>query len=146
VYSTDRQKTRAVFFRAWQRHRQQLPLEGIENIIVAVALRHPEYHRLLENPDAHEDRDYPPELGAANPFLHLGLHVAIEEQLSIDRPPGLRARYRALLEKFGDEHAAQHRMLDCLGETLWHAERERTPPSDADYLECLRRLTQERGY
>jgi hypothetical protein len=64
------------------------------------------------------------------------------EQLSIDRPPGLRAHYRALLEKFGDEHEAQHRILDCLGETLWRADRDQTPPSDADYLEYLHRLVQ----
>ena len=145
MFADDRKQARAVFFRAWQHHRRQLPLEGIEKIIVAVAMRHPEYHALLENPDTHEDRDYPPEAGAANPFMHLSLHVAIEEQLSIDRPPGLRACYRALLEKFGDEHEAHHRMLDCLGETLWRAERDRTPPSDSDYLECLRRQAEERG-
>jgi hypothetical protein len=145
VYTDDRKQARAVFFRAWQRHRRQLPLDGIEKIIVAVALRHPEYHTLLENSDAQEDRDYSPEIGEANPFLHLGLHVAIEEQLSIDRPPGLRACYQALLKKFGDEHAAQHRMLDCLGETLWRAERDRTPPNDVDYLECLRRLVQNQS-
>jgi len=144
VFVADRKQARAVFFRAWQRHRQQLPLEGVEKIIVAVALRHPEYHALLENPDTHEDRDYPPEMGTANPFMHLGLHVAIEEQLSTDRPPGIRDCYLSLLKKSGDEHEAQHRMLDCLGETLWRAERERAPPSDADYLECLRRLADER--
>lgn len=143
MFSDDRQQTRAVFFRAWQHHRQRLPLEGIEKIIVAVVLRHPEYHALLENPDRHADQDYLPETGQANPFLHLGLHVAIEEQLSVDRPPGVRDCYRALLEKLGDEHAAQHRMLDCLGETLWRADRDQTPPSEQDYLECLRRLAQE---
>ncbi|MBI5612616.1 MAG: DUF1841 family protein [Gammaproteobacteria bacterium] len=143
MFTDDRQQTRAVFFRAWQRHRQRLPLEGIENIIVAVALRHPEYHALLENPDAHEDRDYPPESGRVNPFLHLGLHVAIEEQLSVDRPPGVRECYLALLKQFSDEHAAQHRMLDCLGEMLWRAERERTAPSETHYLDCLRRAARE---
>ena len=141
MFGADRKQARAVFFRAWQRHRQRQPLEGVENIIVTVALRHPEYHALLENPDGHEDRDYPPESGAANPFLHLSLHVAIEEQLSLERPPGLRVCYQALLKKLGDEHEAQHRMLECLGETLWRADRDRTPPSDSEYLECLRRLT-----
>jgi hypothetical protein len=145
VFAADRQQTRAVFFRAWQRHRRAEPLEGIEQIIVAVALRHPEYHALLENPDAHEDRDYPPELGAANPFMHLGLHVAIEEQLSTDRPPGVRDCYLSLLKKSGDEHVAQHCVLECLGEALWRAGRERAPPNDAEYLECLRLRAQDRS-
>ena len=145
MFGDDRQQTRAVFFRAWQRHRQRLPLDGIEKIIVAVVLRHPEYHALLENPDRHADQDYLPETGQANPFLHLGLHVAIEEQLSIDRPPGVCDCYRALLEKLGDQHEAEHRMLDCLGEMLWRAERDRSAPSETTYLDCLHRRAEERG-
>lgn len=141
----DRKQARAVFFRAWQHHRQRLPLEGIEKIIVAVVLRHPEYHALLENPDRHEDQDYLPETGEANPFLHLGLHVAIEEQLSIDRPPGVRDCYRALLEKIGDQHEAEHRMLDCLGEMMWRAERDRAVPNESAYLDCLCRWAEEGG-
>ena len=42
-----------------------------------------------------------------NPFLHLSLHLAIEEQLSIDQPPGIRASFEALAEKRG-EHDAKH--------------------------------------
>jgi hypothetical protein len=139
----DRNQARAVFFRAWQRHSRNLPLEGIEKLIIAVILRHPEYHALLDDPEDHHDRDYPPELGETNPFLHLGMHVAIEEQLSIDRPPGLRNLYAALLKKTGDEHETQHLMLDCLGETLWRATRAESAPNDADYIDCLRRLTQD---
>ncbi len=145
MFSDDRQQTRAVFFRAWQHHRERLPLDAIEKIIVAVVLRHPEYHALLEHPDRHADQDYLPETGQANPFLHLGLHVAIEEQLSIDRPPGVRECYRSLLKHCGDEHEAQHRMLDCLGEMLWRAERDRTAPSETAYLDCLRRRAEAHG-
>ncbi len=145
MFTDDRKQARAVFFRAWQHHRQHLPFEGIEKIIVAVVLRHPEYHVLLENPDRHANQDYLPETGQANPFLHLGLHVAIEEQLSIDRPPGVRDCYQTLVKHSGDEHEAQHRMLDCLGEMLWRAERDRTAPSETAYLDCLRRLTAKRG-
>jgi len=145
VATDDRKQARAVFFHAWQHHRQKLPLAGIEKIIVAVVLRHPEYHALLENPDDHADQDYLPEMGEANPFLHLGLHVAIEEQLSIDRPPGVRNCYQSLLKQLGDEHDAQHRMLDCLGEMMWRAERDRTAPNETAYLDCLRLQAEEHG-
>ncbi len=145
MFTDDRKQARAVFFRAWQHHRQHLPLEGIEKIIVAVVLRHPEYHVLLENPDRHANQVSLPATGQANPFLPLGLHVAIEEQLSIDRPPGVRDCYQTLVKHSGDEHEAQHRMLDCLGEMLWRAERDRTAPSETAYLDCLRRLTAKRG-
>ncbi len=136
----DRGQTREVFFRAWRAHREGRPLEGVERLIVQVALRHPEYHTVLEQSDTTRERDYSPEAGESNPFLHLGLHIAIEEQLSIDQPPGIRARYQELLRGYPDEHAVQHRMMECLGEMLWQAGRQNSAPQESLYLDCLRRL------
>jgi hypothetical protein len=136
----DRHQTRAVFFRAWARHRENLPLEGVEPLIVAVALRHPEYHALLEHPARAGDRDYLPEGGQTNPFLHLGMHIAIEEQLALDQPRGIRAHYQRLLTRLADEHAVQHHIMECLSEWLWRAGRDGTAPPETDYLGCLARL------
>jgi len=119
----DRGETREVFFRAWGAYREGRPLEGVEKLIVQVAQRHPEYHSLLEEPEAARERDYFPESGETNPFLHLGMHIAIEEQLSIDQPQGIRDCYQKLLARLPDEHAAQHRMMECMGEMLWQASR-----------------------
>jgi Domain of unknown function (DUF1841) len=137
----DRGQTRAVFFRAWRAHREGRPLEGIEQLIVQVVLRHPEYQALLERPETVQDRDYFPETGETNPFLHLGMHIAIEEQLSIDQPAGIRGYYRKLLERLPDEHAVQHRMMECMSEMLWQANRQATVTPESVYLDCLRRLT-----
>ena len=100
---------------------------------------HPEYHAIVEDPDRHLDRDFRPEGGDVNPFLHLSLHLAVAEQLGIDQPRGLRAHYERLTLARGDEHAALHALLDCLGEVLWHAQRRGTPPDAAIYLGCLER-------
>lgn len=135
----DRRQLREVFFRAWQRHRENLPLEGVEPLIVAVALRHPEYHPLLDDPARAEDRDYLPEAGRTNPFLHLGMHIAIEEQLALDQPHGIRAHYQRLLARLTDEHAVQHHIMECLGEWLWRAGREDAPLSETVYLDCIAR-------
>jgi hypothetical protein len=136
----DRGQSRAVFFRAWRAHREGQPLVGVEKLIVQIALQHPEYHALLNQPETSRDRDYFPDTGVINPFLHLGLHIAIEEQLSVDQPPGIRKYYQAMLERIPDEHAVQHRMMDCLGEMLSQSNRQAdTPPEDV-YLECLHRL------
>ncbi|HEX9626560.1 MAG TPA: DUF1841 family protein [Acidiferrobacterales bacterium] len=142
MYGHDRRAIRAVFCRAWQRYRDRQPLEGVETMIVAVVAQHPEYHALLEDPAAAEDRDFPPETGTTNPFMHLGMHLAIEEQLSIDQPSGVRARFQALLEREADAHRAQHRMMDCLAEMLWQASREAAAPDPAGYLDCLGRLSE----
>jgi hypothetical protein len=136
----NRESLRAVFFRAWQRHQQGQALEGIERLVVDVALRHPEYHAVLANPDGYRDRDYLPEMGQTNPFLHMAMHISIEEQLSLDQPAGVRNHYRHLLERLPDEHAAQHHMMECLAEMLWQAARHGGTPSEATYLDCLARL------
>ena len=114
-------------------------LAGIEKIAVEVALRHPEYHSVLENPQSFQDRDYLPDFGETNPFLHMGLHIAIEEQITTDRPPGLIDIYQALRERFDDSHMVEHQMMDCLAEALWQAQRHGGQPSEEDYLACLRR-------
>ena len=141
----DRAQTREVFFRAWRRYREQQTLEGVEQTMVRVLLRHPEYHDLLDRPDEHRDRDYSPDLGQVNPFMHLGLHLVIEEQLALGQPGVIRRHYQTLLRRLADEHAVQHRLMECLGETLWRAGHERTGFSESVYLECLERMTTTPG-
>lgn len=135
----NRARVREVFFSAWRAHREGHPLEGIEKLIVQVVLGHPEYHAVLEQSENARERDYFPEIGETNPFLHLGLHIAIEEQLSIDQPPGVRGVYQKLLGRHPDKHAVQHRMMECLAVTLWQS--RGAAPSETAYLDCLRRLT-----
>ena len=94
---------------------------------------------MLEQPERHRTRDYSPDAGEVNPFLHLSLHLAVEEQLSIDQPPGIRAHFERLRAARGDEHAALHAVIDCLGEVIWQAQRQRTPPDAQVYLGCLER-------
>lgn len=138
----DRAQMREVFFRAWKKYRDKLPLEGIEKIIVDVAVRHPEYHDVLAQPERYSDADYSPDTGATNPFLHLTMHVAIQEQLAIDQPPGIRARYQQLLQRERDEHAALHILLECLGEMMWQAQRQRQTPDPEIYFACIDRVAQ----
>jgi hypothetical protein len=42
------------------------------------------------------------------PRVHAALHVAIEEQLAIDQPPGIRAEFERILARRGDRHDALH--------------------------------------
>jgi hypothetical protein len=99
-------------------------------------LLHPEYHGVLSLPGKFREKDYTDE---SNPFLHMSLHVALEEQLSIDQPPGIVARWRELLARHGDRHEALHQAIECLAETMWRARRDNAPPDAAAYLACLGR-------
>jgi uncharacterized protein DUF1841 len=134
MFNPSREEVREMFFAAWRRYRAGQPLAGIETLALEVMLQHPEYHDTLGHPERYRDRDYVDE---SNPFLHMSLHVALEEQLSIDQPPGVVHRFGVLLSKFQDRHEAMHQALECLAETVWRAQRSQAAPDAAAYLECL---------
>lgn len=107
---------------------------------MAVIIDHPEYQALLENPSKQLDQAYFPELGQTNPFLHMGLHLAIRDQISTDRPEGITQVYNNLLQKYYDTLVVEHLMMDSLAECLWKAQRDRSPPDEKQYLATLNQL------
>lgn len=136
----DRNEARNHFFNVWQKMQQRLPLQPMEAIIADVIALHPEYHQYLEDPEVSIDEDFKPEQGNTNPFLHMGMHIALKEQQSTDRPAGVVAVYGKLLNKLGNPHDVEHSMMECLGETLWLANRDNKLPDEQYYLRCLQRL------
>ena len=143
MFNPSRQDARQFFFNTWRKYRTRQPLEGLETTVLDALLSHPEYHALLDHPDRYLERDYPPEFGETNPFLHLSMHLAIAEQLGIDQPPGIRARYQRLLEKTGDAMDAQHEVMDCLAEMIWQAQRHGTAFDPEIYFACLDKKQEE---
>jgi hypothetical protein len=141
MYSSNRSDTRQPFFDAWQKMQDGQPMTALETIIADVIRLHPEYHPLLSDDGRNLDKDWPLEGGETNPFLHMGMHIAIREQLSIDRPAGIKVAHAALLAGTRDAHAAEHLMLECLGETLWRAQRENRLPDEQAYLACIKART-----
>jgi Domain of unknown function (DUF1841) len=137
MFAPSRDQARQFFFETWRKYRTGEVMSGLEQIALAVIALHPEYHALLDDPRHNLERDYAPEAGATNPFLHLSLHLAIEEQLSIDQPPGLRAQFERMAAASGAEHDAKHMLLECLAETIWQAQRTGRPPDQALYLACV---------
>jgi len=135
VFNPTREQVRDTFFQAWRKYRAGEPLVGIEAIAVDVVLAHPEYHAVLDEPQRHREREY----SEANPFLHMSLHLALEEQLSIDQPPGIAAHFNTLIARLGDRHAALHEAVECLAEMIWRSQRDNAPPDGAAYLDCLAR-------
>ncbi len=139
MFNPSREEARRLFFDAWRKHGKGELLTPLESMALDVEFMHPEYQGLLDNPEQYLERDYQPEFGATNPFLHMGLHLAVNEQLSIDQPAGIRAAYQALCKRMADEHQALHAALDCLAETLWQAQRSGSAPDGVAYLDCLAR-------
>ena len=137
MFNPSREQVRQFFFDVWTRYRAGQVLAGAEQIALEAILAHPEYHTMLDDPERYLERDYPPELGETNPFLHLSMHVSIVEQVSIDQPAGVRARYQQLLTLSGSAIDAQHEVMDCLAEMIWQAQRTLAPYNAEAYLQCL---------
>ena len=136
---SSREELRRRYAEAWRRRCAGLPLEPLDAQIADVIAMHPEYHAQISDPESIHV-DYSVEAGRINPFLHLGLHLALREQLSTRRPSGIVEIHAALAQRLGDPHAAEHRMVDALAQTLWDAQRAGQAPDEQRYLERLRRL------
>ncbi len=140
MFSPSREQVRQFFFDTWAKYRAATPLQGLETVALEVILLHPEYHAVLAAPERSADRDYTPEMGQTNPFLHMSLHLALEEQLSIDQPPGVLGAFDKMLRRSATRHDALHAALECLGEMVWKSQRDGAAPDAQSYLECLKRV------
>ena len=138
IFGNDRDELRQRYFDAWQKSVTGAVLSPLEAQITNVIEDHPEYQLMMSGDEPR--KTYTPEDGQTNPFLHMGLHLAIREQVATDRPVGIAAIFNALLMRIGDTHEAEHKVLECLAETLWEAQGANVIPDEAAYLGRLRQL------
>ena len=137
MFNPSRAQARDFLFEVWEKHRAGTALTPLESIALSIVLEHPEYHAILGDRERYRERDWKPEGGETNPFLHVQMHLAIEEQLSIDQPPGIRAAVAALARSRGSMHEARHEVMECLAEAIWQAQRNGAPFDNASYLDCI---------
>ena len=143
LFGQDRDQLRHMYCEAWNRRQQEQVLEPLQAEIVAVIEQHPEYQPLLENSDQALGKEYLPELGETNPFLHMGMHLAIREQVGTDRPAGIRGVYQQLVTGKQNPHDLEHQLMECLAEMIWQAQRDGTMPDEERYLNCVRTLAEQ---
>ena len=141
MFVESRDESRQFFRAVWQKMARNEALEPLESVVASVIRAHPEYHQLLGQPSALLTREFDAGAGGDNPFLHLGLHVALIEQLQSDRPAGIMALYRQLhAQERDDVHGLEHRIIECLEAALWRAGSTGAAPDEQGYLGCVRRL------
>jgi hypothetical protein len=138
MFNPSREEVRRFFTETWRKQRAGEILTPLEAIAAEWIVEHPEYHTNLSDEQA-AAAEYSPDAGRTNPFLHLSMHLAISEQLSIDQPRGIRAAHERLAARLGSTHEAQHAIMECLGETIWEAQRNNTPPDTDAYLARIKR-------
>ena len=138
IFGNDRDRLRRMYHEAWQKRRNGEPASALDVQIADIVELHPEYHPTIEGDEV--AKDFLPDGGESNPYLHMGLHLGLREQVTTDRPAGIRKIHGELAARLGDLHDAEHRMIECLAETLWEAQRDNTAPDELRYLERLRNL------
>jgi uncharacterized protein DUF1841 len=139
MFAPNQHDVRRFFCDTHAKQRQGLPLTPMEAIAAEWIDQHPEYHADLVDVEAALQAQYSVEGGKTNPFLHLAMHLTIEEQMSIDQPRGIKQAVQLLAAKRGSMHDAQHEVMECLGEMVWASQRSGLPPDGMAYLDCVRR-------
>ena len=140
-YGDSVQDTRQLFYSSWQKYQLKQVLLPLEKQIVDVIMIHPEYQAMLQRSTTGNDVAYFPELGQTNPFLHMGFHLAIRDQVATDRPLGITAIYHKLMHKVKDQSAVEHLLMEHFAECLWQAQRNHSLPDEAVYLLACSQLT-----
>ncbi len=136
IYSQERHQLRLTFIDSWNKYQQNKKLTDLEKMIISIIQLHPEYHSQLKK--KYLDKDYENE---SNPFLHMSMHITLQEQLQIDRPTGIKFLYQKLIMKYQqDVHQLEHAMIECLAQSLWQAQQKGTEPNEKDYMQCLQHL------
>jgi hypothetical protein len=143
--SYTREQLRQTYADAWRKHLTHSPVTPLEAMITDVIGAHPEYQGIVGDANAAMAFEASVSRDAENPFLHMGLHLAVREQVSIDRPPGVRELHRQLQARYGDLHRAEHALMEALGEALWQAQRAGKPPDEGYYLALARRHLESSG-
>lgn len=138
-FGTTPEEIRKVYVDTFRKHQQKTPLSPLEADILDVILRHPEYHDFLQG-EGKLEAHFLPELGQTNPFLHMGLHLAIREQVQTNRPQGIAPLYKKLLGQYKDLDTVEHAMMERLAEALWQAQRSGSMPDETVYLQALQSL------
>jgi hypothetical protein len=139
MYQPSQEDVRRFFCETLRRQRLGLPLEPMQAKAAPWVMQHSEYHSELGDLEAALAAVYTVEEGRTNPFLHLSMHLSIDEQCSIDQPSGIRQAVELLATRLGSLHSAHHEVMECLGDMIWTSQRTGLPPDGQAYIEAVRR-------
>jgi len=134
MFTDDRNAYRQMFFNAWEKHKKKLPVEPLEAQVIDVILAHPEYHAMLEQPKKFANQEFTLE---ENPFFHMSLHISVREQLSTNRPAGIKEVYQELVKRYQNAHDAEHHMTTILAQVIFQAQQSGKLPDESEYLKRL---------
>ena len=141
MYDVNTHDVRRYFGHVWQNRLNPWQLDALQQKALRIIEAHPEYQIYLEQVEEYLDKNWTPEQGETNPFLHLSLHLSIQEQVGIDQPFGIRAIHQKLIGMHNDNWVkAEDEMMEALVETIWQAQRHNQGLDVNAYMTRLRKL------
>lgn len=135
MFNPNREQVRFFFIETWRKYNAKQTLSDMEKIAISWMLEHPEYINFYK--EDFLDKDFAVEMGQTNPFLHLSMHLAVEEQTKANQPPGIQNAFESLKHKLGSKHDAAHEVFDCLAEQIYQNQKYNTEFSSTSYLHCI---------
>lgn len=139
MFNISQKEVRIFFCEAYRKQQTQEILSPLEVIASKWLAKHPEYEDDLKDVQIALNTDYSMEDRRTNPFLHLSMHLSIDEQILINQPVGISSIAKALIKKMNSEHRAHHQIMSCLGEMVWSSQRSGLPPNNRTYINCIRK-------
>jgi len=136
VFSQDRSKQRKFLANSWQKHINGEILEPLELQLALIVQKHPEYHALINDINL----EYFPEQGKTNPFLHINLHLALQDQLTLNQPNEINDIYKKLIVIHSDTHEVEHMMMECIAEMIFNSQKNNNTLDQNKYLVNLKNL------
>ena len=136
MFSSDRSAQRKFLAKSWEKYKAKQLLEPLELQLAKIIEKHPEYQEIINNLDT----EYFPEQGKINPFLHINLHLSLQDQLSLDQPKGIKEIYNSLVKKINDTHRVEHIMMEQIAEMIFNSQKNNKPMDQEQYLRSLKEL------
>ena len=136
MFSSDRSAQRKFLAKSWEKYKAKQLLEPLELQLAKIIEKHPEYQEIINNLDT----EYFPEQGKINPFLHINLHLSLQDQISLDQPKGIKEIYNSLVKKIKDTHRVEHIMMEQIAEMIFNSQKNNKPMDQEQYLRSLKEL------
>ena len=134
MFTSDRSKQRQYLKQAWEKYTSQEQLEPLELQLSKIVEQHPEYQNLIKNLDS----EYFPEQGNTNPYLHINLHLTLQDQITMDQPKGIRDIHSQLIVKIKDAHEVEHMMMEHIAEMIFNAQKNNAAFDLDGYIQALK--------
>ena len=136
MFSSDRSAQRKFLAKSWEKYKANRLLEPLELQLAKIIEKHPEYQEIINNLDT----EYFPEQGKINPFLHINLHLSLQDQIGLDQPKGIKEIYNSLVKKIKDTHRVEHIMMEQIAEMIFNSQKNNKPMDQEQYLRSLKEL------